>query len=161
MFFWNPIYFPWSDGYLGSHIQSLGEGNGTALQYSCLENPMDGGARWATVHGVAKSWTRLRDFTFFSLSFCFSFSILIPFYYQIYYMHTQTIFTFHHLSRNTPFILVSLTPWDQSLIHHIKLTCLVWNCPLACFCFSWPWHQWGIRVNYFVECWVCLKLLYD
>ena len=32
-------------------------GNGTPLQYSCLENPMDGGAWWATVHGVAKSWT--------------------------------------------------------------------------------------------------------
>ena len=42
----------------------LGEGNGTPLQYSCLENPMDGGAWWATVHGVAKSWTRLGDFTF-------------------------------------------------------------------------------------------------
>ena len=41
-----------------------GEGNGTPLQYSCLENPMDGGAWWAAVHGVAKSWTRLRDFTF-------------------------------------------------------------------------------------------------
>ena len=41
-----------------------GEGNGTPLQYSCLENPMDGGAWWATVHGVAKSWTRLSDFTF-------------------------------------------------------------------------------------------------
>ena len=40
------------------------EGNGTPLQYSCLENPMDGGAWWAAVHGVAKSWTRLRDFTF-------------------------------------------------------------------------------------------------
>ena len=40
------------------------EGNGTPLQYSCLENPMDGGAWWATVHGVAKSRTRLRDFTF-------------------------------------------------------------------------------------------------
>ena len=40
------------------------EGNGTPLQYSCLENPMDGGAWWATVHGVAKSWTRLSDFTF-------------------------------------------------------------------------------------------------
>ena len=38
--------------------------NGTPLQYSCLENPMDGGARWATVHGVAKSWARLSDFTF-------------------------------------------------------------------------------------------------
>ena len=70
----------------------------------------------------------------FSLSFFFSFSILLPFYYQIYYIHTQTIFTFHHLSHNTPFILVSLSPWDQSLIHHIKLTCLVWNCPLVCFC---------------------------
>ena len=43
---------------------SLGEGNGTPLQYSCLENPMDGGAWWAAVHGVAKSRTRLSDFTF-------------------------------------------------------------------------------------------------
>ena len=41
-----------------------GEGSGTPLQYSCLENPMDGGAWWATDHGVAKSWTRLSDFTF-------------------------------------------------------------------------------------------------
>ena len=39
------------------------EGDGTPLQYSCLENPMDGGACWATVHGVAKSRTRLSDFT--------------------------------------------------------------------------------------------------
>ena len=38
--------------------------NGTPLQYSCLENPMDGGASWAAVHGVTKSWTRLSDFTF-------------------------------------------------------------------------------------------------
>ena len=38
--------------------------NGTPLQYSCLENPMDGGAWWAAVHGVAKSRTRLSDFTF-------------------------------------------------------------------------------------------------
>ena len=41
-----------------------GEGNGTPLQYSCLENPMDGGAWWAAIHGVAKSWTRLSDFIF-------------------------------------------------------------------------------------------------
>ena len=40
------------------------EGNGTPLQYSCLENPMDGGAWWAAVHGVAKNQTWLRDFTF-------------------------------------------------------------------------------------------------
>ena len=41
-----------------------GEGNGTPLQHSCLENPMDGGAWWAAVHGVAKSRTRLSDFPF-------------------------------------------------------------------------------------------------
>ena len=41
-----------------------GEGNGNPLQYSCLENPMDGGAWWATVHEVAKSQARLSDFTF-------------------------------------------------------------------------------------------------
>ena len=40
------------------------EGNGTPLQYSCLEYPMDGGAWWAAVHGVAKSRTQLSDFTF-------------------------------------------------------------------------------------------------
>ena len=43
---------------------SLGEGNGTPLQYSCLENPTDRGAWWAAVHGVTKSRTRLSDFTF-------------------------------------------------------------------------------------------------
>jgi len=37
--------------------RSPGEGNGNPLQYSCLENSMDGGARWAIVHGIAKSWT--------------------------------------------------------------------------------------------------------
>ena len=41
-----------------------GEGNGTPLQYSCLANPMDGGAWWAAVHGVAKSQTRLSNITF-------------------------------------------------------------------------------------------------
>ena len=41
-----------------------GEGNGNPLQYSCLENPMDGGAWWAAVHGVAGSQTWLSDFTF-------------------------------------------------------------------------------------------------
>ena len=42
----------------------FGEGNGTPLQYSCLENSLDRGAWWAAVHGVAKSQTWLRDFTF-------------------------------------------------------------------------------------------------
>ena len=48
-----------------SHMPQLGgEGNGNPLQYSRLENPMDGGAWWAAVHGVAKSQTLLSDFTF-------------------------------------------------------------------------------------------------
>ena len=42
----------------------FGEGNGKPLQYSCLENPMDGGAWWAAFHGVAMSQSRLSNFTF-------------------------------------------------------------------------------------------------
>ena len=49
---------------LGSYDLKVGEGNGTPLQYSCLENPTDGGALWAAVHGVAKSQAQLSDFTF-------------------------------------------------------------------------------------------------
>ena len=52
--------------------RSPGEGNGNPLQYSCLENPMDRVAWWATVHGVAKSRTRQSDFTFF-----YSFSMFL------------------------------------------------------------------------------------
>ena len=67
-------YMTWSGiaGSYGSFIPSFlrslhndfGEGNGNPLQYSCLKNPMDGGAWQAAVHGVAKSQTRLSDFTF-------------------------------------------------------------------------------------------------
>ena len=55
-----------NEGDLGSipgSGRSPGEGNGNPLQYSCLENPMEGGAWQATVHGVAKRRTRLSDFT--------------------------------------------------------------------------------------------------
>ena len=61
--------------------RSPGEGNGNPLQYSCLENPMDGEAWWATIHGVAKSQTLLNDFTFFLAFFLFSFlhsSVILP-----------------------------------------------------------------------------------
>ena len=51
-------------GNIGDVTPPGGEGNGTPLQYSCLKNPMDGGAWWAAVHGVAKSQTRLCDFHF-------------------------------------------------------------------------------------------------
>ena len=50
--------------------RSPGEGNGNPLQYSCLENPMEGGAWWAPVHGVTKSWTRLSNFTHSYIHVC-------------------------------------------------------------------------------------------
>ena len=54
-----------SNSYFNGPSTTLnGEGEGTPLQHSCLENPMGGGAWWAAVHGVAKSQTRLSDFTF-------------------------------------------------------------------------------------------------
>ena len=62
---------------LFSHLKNVDyespQGDGTPLQYSCLENPMDGGAWWAAVHGVTKSRTRLSDFTF---TFTFHFHAL-------------------------------------------------------------------------------------
>ena len=48
---WLPFHFS---------LSCIGAGNGNPLQCSCLENPMDGGAWWAAVHGVAQSWTRLK-----------------------------------------------------------------------------------------------------
>ena len=51
-------------GFFCCGVQALG--NGTPLQYSCLENPVDGGAWWAAVHGVTRSQTQLSDFTFTS-----------------------------------------------------------------------------------------------
>ena len=58
-----------SDSVNSTALGSLGEGNGTPLQYSCLENPMGRGAWWAAVHGVANSRTWLSDFTF-TFRFC-------------------------------------------------------------------------------------------
>ena len=66
MFSSEPWFSPdiWSGVGLLACIVALREGNGTPLQYSCLENPMDGGAWKVAVHGVAQSRTRLSDFPF-------------------------------------------------------------------------------------------------
>ena len=56
-----PGFFPYC--YWSKVDMFPGKGNGTLLQYSCLENPIDRGAWWAAVHGVAKSWTWLRMHT--------------------------------------------------------------------------------------------------
>ena len=60
---WGRICLPMQETWVQSlvWIDSLEEGTGNPLQYSCLRNPMDRGARWATVHGVVKSQTRLSD----------------------------------------------------------------------------------------------------
>ena len=62
----SPHQFSMKNGHwiCGLLPQSSGEGDGNPLQYPCLENPMDGGAWWAAIHGVTKSRTRLSDFTF-------------------------------------------------------------------------------------------------
>ena len=57
-------------GWIPGLGRSPGEGNGNPLQYSCLENPMERGAWWATVHEVTKSRTRLNDFHFSKLRYC-------------------------------------------------------------------------------------------
>jgi len=51
-------------------LSCIGEGNGNPLQYSCLENPMDGGAWWAAVYGVTQSWTRLQRLSSSSSNAC-------------------------------------------------------------------------------------------
>ena len=71
--------------------RSPGEGNGNPLQYSCLENPMEGGAWWATVHGVAKSRTRLSDLTslhfILCLTVCLGFSFFSPCLFFLFCLH--------------------------------------------------------------------------
>ena len=56
--------FQWGWENILCYLDITGEGNGTPLQYSCLENPIDGGAWWAAAHGVTKSRTQLSDFAF-------------------------------------------------------------------------------------------------
>ena len=58
------VYNAGDPGSIPGWGRSPGEGNGNPLQYSCPENPMDGGVWQATVHAVTKSWTQLSDFTF-------------------------------------------------------------------------------------------------
>ena len=62
------------------YLLYFGEGNGNPLQYSCLENPMDGGAWWATVHRVAKSWTQLHFHFHFIV--CVSCGCVLPVFYS-------------------------------------------------------------------------------
>ena len=93
--------------------RSPGEGNGNPLQYFCLENSMDGGAWWATAHGVTKSRTRLSDFTF-----------LFPL--SLYIVNFHLLIQFHFLQREAvlgPALLASLIQQHQTNSHNTH-TCL-------------------------------------
>ena len=61
---WRILWTEELAAYSSVRICALLTARGTPFQYSCLENPVDGGAWWAAVHGVVKSWTRLSDFIF-------------------------------------------------------------------------------------------------
>ena len=80
---------------LVTQVQSLGQedppgdGNGNPLQYSCLENPMDRGTWWATVHEVAKSRTRLSDFTTASVQQSDSAVHMSPYVFSYTYLSVQ------------------------------------------------------------------------
>ena len=95
--------------------RSPGEGNGNPLQYSCLKNPMDGGAWQATVHGVAKSRTRLSDFTFKFQTYISSFLLDIYFFFRYLSIFILLIFNYasniqviHHFQQCFQIISFSL-----------------------------------------------------
>ena len=95
--------------------RSPGEGNGNPLQYSCLENPMGGEAWYAAVHGIAKSWTRLSDFTY-SLTYL---PTCIISYYSLIFLVLSPISI---MTLNTNFIA-----------YHIVLFCDVLGILILCF----------------------------
>ena len=87
--------------------------NGNPLQYSCLENPMDGGAWWATVHGVATSRTQLSDFTFtFTIQRYYIITCCIP--------HAMHFTAVTHLFCNWKFVLLNLLHQFLYLSLYIK-----------------------------------------
>ena len=92
---------------------SPGEGNGYPFQYACLENSMDRGAWWVTVHGVAQSWTRLSDFHFHFLQHT---SRILQLLFK------ETLPSTQNLTNDLRFILQSSSPL---LIIRVDLTQIV------------------------------------
>ena len=102
--------------------RSPGEGHGNPVQYFCLENPTDGGAWWATVHGVAKSWTRLRDLISLHFTSCcylkefvkVANSVLVKLNYKITNMGKKYVF----LNWQNKLLNQS---WKHQLLYHCRL----------------------------------------
>ena len=89
--------------------RSPGEGNGNPLQDSRLESPMDGGAWWATVHGVAKVRARLSDFTFYFTSLHYQLDVLLSSYKPARWVHGGSVGS-GHTSRSTQKMVDSRVP---------------------------------------------------
>ena len=126
-----------------------GEGNGTPLHYSCLENPMDRGAWWAAVHGVAQTWTRLKQLSSLRQLFC-----LFPFVFledglDHCLLHNVTNLWDHRIEIYPPRYLwwIFLCTWGYEFSFkfsgYIIPTCfqLIQDCP-------WFWKILGALVNF-------------
>ena len=103
--------------------RSPGKGNGNPLQYSCLENPMDGGAWWATVHGVAKSRTLL--FTGFLT------------------LRTSLSLNFHSLCALLSFLFLSVDLFNHLILKNQKTKTKPWYKQLLKFVQGFWKHFWG------------------
>ena len=110
----------------------LEEENGSPLHYSCLKNPMDREAWWATVHGVAKSHTRLSNFTFFLLSptgRCFKLGVLqlmtdqslLPSFSKLVDLHFKILLKQNQLVKNFHIIWGSCSDYLDVLTAHSSL----------------------------------------
>ena len=127
-----------------TQVQSLGweyppeEGNGNPHQYSSLENPMEGGAWYATVHWVAKSWIWLSDFTFCPINFLkwkvyFTF-FSIPLKFCSWYSGVLICFSLSALNRKSC-VWIALYSISSSFFHFylVKLAAYKWN-PTKIYC---------------------------
>ena len=117
-------YFNWK-------YQVKGEGNGTPLQYSCLENPMDGGAWWAAVYGVTQSRTRLKRLSSSSSSSSSTRSKTINYFNSI----TEIQFAYHKIylvnSQIQCFLVSQSCNYHNYLIQNILITPKKTPCRLA------------------------------
>ena len=162
--------------------RSPGEGNGNPLQYSCLENPMDGGAWWATVPGVAKSRTRVSDLTltftlnFVELFYLLSLEIFLNFLNNMFICVDSVLwFLFSNvlwfLFSNNPYNSLKLNSWNKCLwysSHPLILLFFVISCFLSWFCINYIFYPWYflpvspyLKLPFFFSVWSLILKAYS